>query len=63
MKVYEDIKQLTLEEVEKLSSEEKYERYIELSPQDKYRVRLTDLPKSMTISFICCIIHFRWFIC
>ena len=39
MKIYESIKPLSLEEFNKLGSEEKGKRYIELSPKDKYIVR------------------------
>lgn len=49
MKLYADIKPLTLEEFKELSDKEKGKRYIELSPKDKYIVRLTDVPKATTI--------------
>lgn len=40
--VYKDVRLLSLEEFNKLSNKEKEELYIELSPKDKYIVRLTD---------------------
>lgn len=40
--VYKDVRPLSLEEFNKLSNKEKEELYIELSPKDKYIVRLTD---------------------
>lgn len=40
--IYQNIKTLTLEELKKLSNEEKRKRYIELSPKDKHIFRITD---------------------
>ena len=40
--VYKDVRLLSLEEFNKLINKEKEELYIELSPKDKYIVRLTD---------------------
>lgn len=42
MNIYKEVKPLSLEKFNKLSNDEKGERYIELSPKDKYIVRLTD---------------------
>ena len=44
MNIYKSIKLLTLKEFNKLDNEEKEKRYIELSPKDKYIVRLTNNP-------------------
>lgn len=42
MNIYKDVRPLSLEKFNKLNNKEKIERYIELSPKDKYIVRLTN---------------------
>lgn len=48
MNIYKNVRPLLLEEFNKLSNDEKGKRYIELSPKDKYIVRLTDNPIATT---------------
>lgn len=48
---YEKIYTLSFDDFMELDEKEKGERYIELSSKDKYRVRLTDVPKATIIGY------------